>query len=76
MFDLRFGPCSRLCLLQGWFKFGGVEFFKINITSIIGEEAAWNSKTQIYLLASAMAEFIADSTQSLSPSHPFAQHAH
>ena len=45
---------------QGWFKFGGVEFFKINITQIIGEEAAWNSKTSIYLLASAMAEFIAD----------------
>ena len=51
---------SQGYFIQGWFKFGGVEFFKINITSAIGEEAAWNSKTSIYLLASAMAEFIAD----------------
>ncbi|KAH8071324.1 hypothetical protein JL720_11539 [Aureococcus anophagefferens] len=46
--------------IQGWFKFGGVEFFKINITRKVGEETAWNNKTPIYLLSSAMAEFIAD----------------
>ena len=52
---------SRLAALaQGWFKFGGVEFFKINITASIGEQAAWNNRTSIYLAASAMAEFIAD----------------
>jgi len=54
------GPTAQGYFIQGWFKFGGVEFFKINITQAIGEEAAWNSKTSIYLAASAMAEFIAD----------------
>ena len=54
------GPTAQGYFIQGWFKFGGVEFFKINITSTIGEEAAWNNKTSIYLLASAMAETIAD----------------
>ena len=47
-------------MLTGWFKFGGVEFFKINIAGSIGDEAAWNNKTSIYLASSAMAEFIAD----------------
>jgi solute carrier family 25 phosphate transporter 3 len=46
--------------IQGWFKFGGVEFFKINIAQSIGEQAAWDNRTAIYLAASAMAEFIAD----------------
>jgi len=54
------GPTAQGYFIQGWFKFGGVEFFKINITSMIGEQAAWNSKTSIYLASSAMAEFIAD----------------
>jgi len=53
-------PTAFGYFIQGWFKFGGVEFFKINITSMIGEQAAWNSKTSIYLASSAMAEFIAD----------------
>jgi|TARA_B100000524_G_C23630671_1_gene363013 solute carrier family 25 phosphate transporter 3 len=53
-------PTCQGYFIQGWFKFGGVEFFKINITKSIGDEAAWNSKTKIYLAASAMAEFIAD----------------
>lgn len=44
----------------GWFKFGGVEFFKINIAQALGEQAAWDNRTAIYLGASAMAEFIAD----------------
>jgi solute carrier family 25 phosphate transporter 3 len=46
--------------VQGWFKFGGVEFFKIQAVSAMGEEKAWNNKTQIYLGAAAAAEFIAD----------------
>merc|ERR1719327_2634428 len=41
-------PTAQGYFIQGWFKFGGVEFFKINITSSVGEEAAWNSKTSIY----------------------------
>jgi solute carrier family 25 phosphate transporter 3 len=46
--------------IQGWFKFGGVEFFKINIAASIGDQKAWDNRTAIYLAASAMAEFIAD----------------
>lgn len=37
-----------------------MEFFKIKTVESIGDEAAWNNKTQIYLGASACAEFIAD----------------
>lgn len=46
--------------VQGWFKFGGVEFFKIKAVETLGEEKAWNNKTGIYLVAAACAEFIAD----------------
>lgn len=46
--------------VQGWFKFGGVEFFKINITESLGERKAWDNRTGIYLVSAAMAEFIAD----------------
>lgn len=46
--------------LQGWFKFGGVEYFKINITKMIGDQSAWDNRQKIYLASSAMAEFIAD----------------
>ena len=44
----------------GWFKFGGVEFFKIQMAQALGEEAAWNNRSVIYLGASGVAEFIAD----------------
>lgn len=54
------GPTVVGYFVQGWFKFGGVEFFKINIAQSIGEQAAWDNRTSIYLGASAMAEFIAD----------------
>jgi len=46
--------------VQGWFKFGGVEFFKVQFSKMLGEEKAWENRTAIYLAASAMAEFIAD----------------
>lgn len=55
-----FGPTAVGYFIQGWFKFGGVEFFKINITKSVGDETAWNNKTGIYLLSAACAEFIAD----------------
>jgi solute carrier family 25 phosphate transporter 3 len=54
------GPTVVGYFIQGWFKFGGVEYFKINLTKYFGEEAAWNNKTPIYLASAAMAEFIAD----------------
>ena len=53
-------PTGQGYFIQGWFKFGGVEFFKINITKTIGDQAAWDNRQKIYLAASAMAEFIAD----------------
>lgn len=46
--------------IQGWFKFGGVEFFKIKMTNSMGDQAAWDNRTVIYLGASACAETIAD----------------
>ena len=46
--------------IQGWFKFGGVEMIKINMVAAMGEEKAWENKTQIYLAAAAGAEFVAD----------------
>merc|ERR1712070_579608 len=46
--------------VQGWFKFGGVEFFKINFTRSLGEQKAYDNRTAIYLASAAGAEFIAD----------------
>jgi len=46
--------------IQGWFKFGGVEFFKIKAAAALGEQKAWENRTAIYLGAAAGAEFIAD----------------
>jgi len=54
------GPTVFGYFIQGWFKFGGVEFFKINFVKALGEETAWNQRNQIYLASAAMAEFIAD----------------
>mmetsp|Transcript_19567 Transcript_19567/g.25330 ORF Transcript_19567/g.25330 Transcript_19567/m.25330 type:complete len:315 (+) Transcript_19567:48-992(+) len=54
------GPTAQGYFIQGWFKFGGVEFFKINITKKVGEKTAWENRNSIYLISSAMAEFIAD----------------
>merc|ERR1719197_1028058 len=54
------GPTAQGYFIQGWFKFGGVEFFKIKFTTMLGEQAAWDNRTSIYLGSSAIAEFIAD----------------
>ncbi|ELR20900.1 MC family transporter: phosphate, putative [Acanthamoeba castellanii str. Neff] len=54
------GATAAGYFVQGWFKFGGVEFFKVNIAHAVGERAAWENRTGIYLASSAMAEFIAD----------------
>jgi hypothetical protein len=54
------GATATGYFVQGWWKFGGVEFFKVNIAQYVGERKAWNNRTNIYLLSSACAEFIAD----------------
>jgi solute carrier family 25 phosphate transporter 3 len=54
------GATAAGYFVQGWFKFGGVEFFKINIANAVGERSAWENRTPIYLASSACAEFIAD----------------
>jgi solute carrier family 25 phosphate transporter 3 len=54
------GATAAGYFVQGWFKFGGVEFFKINIAQSVGEQKAWENRNYIYLAASACAEFIAD----------------
>ena len=54
------GPTFAGYFVQGWFKFGGVEFFKVQASQRFGEESAWANRTIIYLAAAACAEFIAD----------------
>jgi solute carrier family 25 phosphate transporter 3 len=54
------GATAAGYFVQGWFKFGGVEYFKIQAVKSMGEEKAWDNKTGIYLGAAAGAEFIAD----------------
>jgi solute carrier family 25 phosphate transporter 3 len=54
------GPTVLGYFVQGFFKFGGVEFFKINMANAFGDENAWKYRTGIYLVAAACAEFIAD----------------
>jgi solute carrier family 25 phosphate transporter 3 len=54
------GPTVVGYFIQGWFKFGGVEFFKINLSGAMTPQDAWNRRTGIYLLSAACAEFIAD----------------
>jgi len=54
------GATAAGYFVQGWFKFGGVEFFKIKAVESMGEEKAWENKIPIYLGAAAAAETIAD----------------
>lgn len=54
------GATAAGYFIQGWFKFGGVEFFKIKAVESMGEEKAWANKTPIYLASAAAAETIAD----------------
>jgi len=46
--------------LQGMFKFGLYEWFKVFYGNAIGEESAYLYRTSLYLAASASAEFFAD----------------
>jgi solute carrier family 25 phosphate transporter 3 len=54
------GPTAVGYFVQGWFKFGGVEFVKVNLAQYLGERKAWEYRNGIYLTAAAVAEFIAD----------------
>lgn len=47
-------------LLQGLFKFGLYEWFKVYYGNVIGEENAFLYRTSLYLASSASAEFFAD----------------
>jgi solute carrier family 25 phosphate transporter 3 len=46
--------------VQGWFKFGGFEFFKVNLAKSYGDQGAWDNRFMLNSLAAACAEFIAD----------------
>lgn len=46
--------------IQGMFKFGLYEVFKVYYTALAGEEMAYEYRTSLYLVSSASAEFFAD----------------
>merc|ERR1712146_309691 len=46
--------------VQGWFKFGGFEFFKVNLAKSYGDQGAWDNRFMLNSAAAAAAEFIAD----------------
>eukprot|EP01135_Chromosphaera_perkinsii_P001227 Nk52_evm26s162 gene=Nk52_evmTU26s162 len=54
------GPTAVGYFIQGWFKFGGVEFFKVQANNYFGDREAYKNRFPIYLGAAAAAEFIAD----------------
>lgn len=54
------GPTAVGYFVQGWFKFGGVELFKVKSAQYLGVNDAWKYRVPIYLGAAAAAEFIAD----------------
>jgi len=54
------GPTAIGYFIQGWFKFGGFELFKVSLAKRLGDQKAWDNRNAIYLGASACAEFIAD----------------
>mmetsp|Transcript_6309 Transcript_6309/g.9566 ORF Transcript_6309/g.9566 Transcript_6309/m.9566 type:complete len:308 (-) Transcript_6309:87-1010(-) len=58
--SLGIGPTAVGYFVQGWFKFGGVEYFKIKAAETMGTESSWKYRSAIYLGAAAAAEFIAD----------------
>ncbi|KYN16144.1 PREDICTED: phosphate carrier protein, mitochondrial [Trachymyrmex cornetzi] len=46
--------------IQGMFKFGLYEVFKVQYSTLVGEELAYEYRTSLYLISSASAEFFAD----------------
>jgi len=53
-------PTAIGYFVQGWFKFGGNEIFKIRFCQMLGDQKSWDNRTAVMLGASACAEFIAD----------------
>merc|ERR1719261_624899 len=49
-------PTAVGYFVQGWFKFGGVEFCKVNFAKALGDDKAWAYRNGIYLASSAIAE--------------------
>merc|ERR1719327_859274 len=54
------GPTAGGYFVQGWFKFGGFEFFKVNLAKSYGDQGAWDNRFMLNSIAAASAEFIAD----------------
>jgi len=50
------GPTAAGYFVQGWFKFGGNEIFKIKFCKMLGDQKAWDLRTPVMLGASACAE--------------------
>merc|ERR1719395_394604 len=46
-------PTAIGYFVQGWFKFGGYEFFKVTLAKTYGDQAAWDNRFMIGSLASA-----------------------
>merc|ERR1719486_1421615 len=53
-------PTAGGYFVQGWFKFGGFEFFKVNLAKSYGDQGAWDNRFMLNSMAAACAEFIAD----------------
>jgi len=54
------GATAAGYFVQGWFKFGGYEFMKVNLSKSYGDQGTWDNRFMIGTIASAVAEFIAD----------------
>jgi len=53
-------PTAVGYFVQGWFKFGGFEYFKVNLAKAYGDQGAWDNRFMLNSLAAGGAEFIAD----------------
>jgi len=54
------GPTAGGYFVQGWFKFGGFEFLKVNLAKSYGDQAAWDKRFMLNSISAAGAEFVAD----------------
>jgi solute carrier family 25 phosphate transporter 3 len=54
------GATAMGYFVQGWFKFGGYEFMKVNLAKKYGDQGTWDNRFMIGTLAAASAEFVAD----------------
>lgn len=43
------GPTAFGYFVQGWFKFGGVEYFKVQASLNMTPQATWENRNSIYL---------------------------